>query len=93
MNVTGLCAPPFLSCLTFDMTFRRQFAAAPIASRLASHYFASLFFQRAFAVWQKMAGFNRQVRGQEEEGKDAGQIGPTVVFSQCPLRIDGHEAR
>lgn len=35
MNVTGLCAPPFLSCLTFDMTFRRQFAAAPIASRLA----------------------------------------------------------
>lgn len=70
----------FLDGLTFGMTFWRQFAAA-IALCLSSHYFPSLFFV-TFAAWQKRAGFNRGVRGRE--GKDAGQIGSTVVFSRCP---------
>lgn len=54
--------------------------------------FPHYFFNVTFAVWQKMVGFNRGVRGREEEGKDAGQIGSTVVFSQCPQRIQRHEA-
>lgn len=41
---------------------------------------------------RKRAVFNRRVRGQEEEGKDAGQIGSTVVFSQSPQRIHCHKA-
>lgn len=93
MNGAGFSAHPlFLDCLTFGMTFRRQFAAA-IALRLTPHYFPSLFFQCYLcSVWQKRAGFNRRVRVQEEEGKDTGQIGSTVVFSQCPQRIPRHEA-
>lgn len=45
MNGAGFSVLFLDYCLTFGVTFRRQFAAAAIALRLASHYFPSLFFQ------------------------------------------------
>lgn len=72
--------PAFLDIVTFGVTFTRQFAAAAIASR----YFSSLFFQRYLCSHAEEAGFNGGAMGREEEekGKDAGQIGFTVVFSR-----------
>ena len=40
------------------------------------HY---LFFSVTLAEWHKRSRLNRGVRGQEEEGKYAGQLGSTVV--------------
>lgn len=85
--------PRFLYCLTFGSTFGRAFAAAPIALSLASHYFLSLFFQcYLYSVSENGGIQQRGVKGQEEEGKDAGQIGSTVVLSRRPQRIHRHEA-
>lgn len=93
MNGAGLCTPPRF-CTAWPLAW-------PLEDNLQQHQlpcalpritFPHYFFNVTFAVRQKMAGFNRRVRGQEEEGKDAGQIGSTVVFGQCPQRIHSHEA-
>lgn len=76
VSMTGAGVPPPspLDCRTFGMTFRRQFAAAAIASRLVSHYFPSLFFQCYLcSVAEREPYSTERVRGQEDEGKDAGQ--------------------
>lgn len=79
-----LHSPWLLYCLTFGMTFRRQFAAVAIASPriIFPHY----LFTVALAGLPRTARFNRRVRCQEGQGKDAAQIG-SVVFSQRPWRI------
>lgn len=74
-----LHSPQFLYRPTFGVTFRRQFAAASISLRLASHYFPSLHFLDVTFAARQERNWMRQ-RGQEEEGKDAGQIGSTVVL-------------